>query len=262
MIDSVTTLGSRHNTSGVVLPWLGITADGERHRLKGLVDRRLTSGNGDDLADANSRRASAGSTTSITSSVRVARIGVKSVALDPAKGFTGVSSVTSSIGMVAIYDLLRRSSGDTTSSNEISGFGFFSGREGPARTTLGLILNRGSLTGGDPVDGSSRTFKMDFSGRGVDGFRSSDTEETSELFDRPVSKHGVTEGGAWAVLVGSGDLFTGGYEVDESCLAFRSRIGSVPEGVELFKGDFVGNGDRSDVVVARSQEGEGEDKEK
>jgi len=31
MIDRVSALGSLENTSGVVLPWLGIAADGERH---------------------------------------------------------------------------------------------------------------------------------------------------------------------------------------------------------------------------------------
>jgi len=254
VINGVTTLGSLENTSSVVLPWLGITADGERHGFEGVVDSRLASSNWDDLADAKSRSASAHGATSITGSVRVARVGVKSVGHDPAKGFTGVTTVASSISSVAIYDFLRRSSGDTSSSNQVGGFGFLGSGEGPARTTLGLILNGGSLSSSDPVDGSSRTLKVHGGGGSVDVFLGSDTEEDSEFFDGIVGEHRVTEGGAWAVQVGSGDLGTGGDEVLESRLADSFRMmRSVPEGTELLEGYLVGNVDRSNVVVASGQ---------
>jgi hypothetical protein len=265
-LDGVVNVGSAlsgvEDTSGVVLPWLSIAADGQRHGFEGSIDGRLASSNRNNLANANSRRASAGSATSINTTVRVARFGIKSVSLDPAKSFTGVSTTASRVGVIAINELLRSSGGDTTSSDEVSRFRFFSGGESPARTTLSLILNCGGLSSCNPIDEGSRgsqLFTSLLNNVGVKGLSGTESKESFELFKRPVSELRVTKGSTWAVLVGFGDLRDGEYEVAESILAlfFRS-VCSVPEHVELFKGNLIRNTFGSVVVSARRQEGDGE----
>jgi len=262
VINSVSALGSVENTSSVVLPWLSIAADGERHGFERLVHRVLVSRDGDDLANVNSRAASVGSTTSITSSVRVAAVGVEAVSLNPAESFTRVSSVASSIRSIAINNLLRRSIGDSTSGNEIRGFGFLNGGEGPARTALSLVLDWGGLTSGNPVDGTSWGLQLGLRGVGLQRLLSTNTKDGSELFKRPVGELCVSEGSAWAVLVGFGDLGSGDEEVVELSLKFSVRsVGSVPVLVVLLEGSIVGETFRSFVVGTKCQDGEGQTQE-
>jgi hypothetical protein len=192
VINVGSALSSVEDTSSVVLPWLSIAADGKRHRFEGSIDGRLASSNRNDLANADSRRATASSATSINTTVRVAAFGIKSVSLDPAEGFTGVTTTASRVRVIAINELLRSSIGDTTSSDEVSRFRFLSGREGPARTTLSLILNSGGLSSGNPIDECSRGSQL-FSSLsrdnvGVKGLGGTESKETFELFERPISE--------------------------------------------------------------------------
>jgi len=208
------------------------------------------------------RRASAGCATSVTCGVRVAAFGVEAVGLDPAESFARVTSVASSISTVAIDDLLRSSVGDSSSGDQVGGFGFFGGREGPARTTLTLVLDWSGLTGGNPVDGASRCLQLFLGEMGLQWVFGTETKESSELFERPVSELCVPEGGAFAVLVGFGDLGNRGDEVLELGLTFSvRRVCSVPELVELVEGISIGETFGSFVVGARSQDGEREAQE-
>jgi len=254
VVNSESTLRSLHNTSSVVLPWLSIAADGERHLGQRVVDSLFISSDGDDLADVNSRSASTRSTTSIASSVRVTAVGVEAVSLNPLESFTRVSSAASSIGSIAIYDFLRRSIRNTSSSHQIGRFGFFSGRESPAGTTLFLVLYRGGLSGGNPVDGTSRSFQLGLRGLSYDGLIKTNTEESSELLDRPVGELCVTERSARAVLVGCGDLGSGLDEGLELGITLSlSGVCSVPVKVKLLEGNFVGETIRSVVVGTKGQ---------
>jgi len=127
------------------LPWLGIAADGKRHLSERVVHRGFVTGDGDDLADADGGRASAGLAVSGARVVRIARGGIEAVGLDPFEGLTRITSVATVLSAIAIDDLLGRSFGDTTASNQVSRFSFFGGRECPAGTTLCLVLNWGGF---------------------------------------------------------------------------------------------------------------------
>jgi len=262
MIDGVSALGSVENTSSVVLPWLSIAADGERHGTKSRIHGSFVTSDGDDLVDVDGRRASARCATSVTCGVWVAAFSVEAVGLDPAESLTRVTSVASSISTIAVDDFLRSSIRDTSSSDEVGGFGFFSGREGPARTTLTLVLDWSGLTSGNPVDGTSRCLQLFLGEMGLQRLVGNETKESSELFERPVGELCVPEGGAFAVLVGIGDLGNGGDEVLELGLTFSVRsVCSVPELVELVEGIGIGETFGSFVVGARSQDGEREAQE-
>jgi len=183
------------------LPWLSIAADGERHAFKGLVYRVLITSNRDNLGNMDSRSTPVGVAVTILTSVGIARISIQTSDInDPLECFTGVSTTTSGISVVTIYDFLRRTSRDPTSGNQIGRLRFFGGRESPARTTLSLVLDSSSLSSSDSVDSTARSGHR---GYGFFLFREffggTEAEEALELFSRPISKFRVSEGGSWAV---------------------------------------------------------------
>jgi len=247
MINAITTLSSGQNTTGIILPWLSITANGKRGGPQSVVDGRFALTDGVDASDVQGRGASAFITSSVLSGVRVASFGIlTSLAHDPLKSLTRITSVATTFTRIAVDDFLRAktSSRDTSASEEIGGFYGFGGREGPARTALSLVLNWGGLSSGDPVDGGHLG---EFEGVslgddwGVNGGGSDVAGHFFfELSTSHVCEFGETESGTGAVGVESSDDLAGGQEVLESFLFLGiSCVSLVPVLVVLLEGSEV-----------------------
>jgi len=241
VIDGGSALVSIEDTSGVVLPWLSIAADGERHALKGGVDSTFFASDGGDGGDlqVSVRSALAAGTLSVLAGVRVAFFGIlSSLVDDPLEGFLGITSLASIVVGVAVNNFLRTSDGHGVVGHQVGRLNGFSGRESPARSALFLVLDWGGLSLGDPVDGSSGGIGVDeVGGDGVKRLSRAETEQLLELFSGPVGVLRISESGAAAVLVHFGDLVGGHDEVAELFLTLEgSSVGLVPELVVLVEG--------------------------
>lgn len=246
MVDVRSALVSSQNTTVVVGPLGGISADGQRSEGgKGLVDLGFISSDRDDLVDVSGRGALARSASSVLGGVRVALVGVESsLLLNPSESFSRISSVASLVSGIAINDFLRGEGLNRLSSHQDGGFDCFSGGEGPARSTLLLILDRSGHSFGDPVNRLGRgLFSSAFGNVGDDGrstARAADESVQAGLFAfAPVRELGEAEGGTKSTGLGSsvhfGDLGSIHFEVFESGSAFYVVVGLVPEASVLIE---------------------------
>jgi len=229
VIDGKSALAGGEDTTGVVLPWLGIAADGERSGLEGGVDGGLISGNGVDTGDGEGRGARRGHAVAVLGSVGVARLGIlTTLLLDPSEGFTGITTAATIIIGVAVNDFLRTKVHDGLSGKQVGGFDGFGGREGPAGTALFLVLDGSGHSLCDPIDGTRRNLDV-LGDRGVQGFSGFESEHGAELFRGPVSELGVSERGAGGGLVQFGNLVASKDKVAEAVGAFVVSIALVKE---------------------------------
>jgi len=254
VINGGSALSSGKDTTGIVLPWLSITADGEGHALEGLVDGSLRSsdrGNGRDL-QVCVRGATRRCALAVNGGVRVARFGIETTLVDnPLESFLRVSSVASIVIGVGVDDLLGRTGRDGSTSHQVGRLDGLGGGESPARTALFLVLDRGGLSLCDPIDGTTRSSSVDGTRRTGKRSRGAEAEERLEFFSGPVSELGVAESGGLGVLVLFYDLVRCEDEVAEARLAFeRSCVGLVPELVELVEGLVQRKGRRKDQLPA------------
>jgi hypothetical protein len=114
VVNAGSTLVGCQDSSVVVLPLRGIAADGQGHLGQSLVDGSFVSSNGGDSGDlqVGVRVAVAGIAGTVLSSVGVAVFSVlASLVNDPLESFLRITSTTSIIVAVAVYDFLRRSFG-------------------------------------------------------------------------------------------------------------------------------------------------------
>jgi len=262
-------LGGGKDTSGIVLPWLSISADGKRHLLEVGVDGGLIFSNRDDSRDlqvggSSARRGPAGLVFSL---VRIARFSIKTTLLDnPVEGFSGVTTVATLVGGIAINDFLRSTDGLSTASQKVSRLNSLGGGESPAGTALFLVLDWSGHSLGDPIDGLRRGFEDNGSldREGTERLSGTEAEHLlGELFSAQVSEFGVSEGGRSGSSVELLDLFTSKNEVPESVLSFFGRgVSLVPESVKFVERDTRRHGSASrHVHTARCKETEREDEE-
>jgi len=229
VIDGVSALASIEDTTGVVLPWLSIAADGEGSRLEGLVDGTLISSNrvdGVDVVLGSARRFHA---VSVLSGVGIAAFGILStLGFYPTKSLTRITSGASIIIGIAINDFLRGEGYDRLTSDQAGRFNGLGGGEGPARSALFLVLNGSGHSLCNPVDGTTRGLEVCLLGK-VKGFFCLESEDGFEFFLAPVGKLGVAESGGAGVLVHFGNLVSGEDEVAETDVALVLGIGLIPE---------------------------------
>jgi len=195
VIDGVSALVGGEDTTGVVLPWLGIAADGERSGLEGLVDGAFISGDGGDGGDGEGGGARRGHAVAVLGGVGVARFGIlTSLLLDPSEGFLRITSVASVIVGIAVHEFLWAQVGNLISGNQVGGFDGFGGREGPAGTALFLVLDGSGHSLCDPIDGTRRSLEdRSFLGKFEESLGGTEAEELFELVVMPISEFGVTE---------------------------------------------------------------------
>jgi len=259
VIDGGSALGSGEDTSGVVLPWLGIAADGEGHALEGLVDGGLVASNGGDGGDlqVGVRSALGRSTGAVLSGVRVARFGIETALVnDPLESLLRITTVATIIAGVAVDDFLRGTSRDGVTSHQVGGLNGLGGRESPAASALFLVLDRGGLSLGNPIDGTRRGIGVDGGRDGVQGLGRLESKELLEFSGRPISELRVTKSGGLGVLVLFSNLVSGSNEVTETFLTLeRSSVSLVPEGVELIESLRDREGSLGLVVLGLCQAG-------
>lgn len=229
VIDGVSALGSIEDTASVVLPWLSIAADGERRRLKSLVDGRLRSSNGVNSVDVEGRSARRLHAVAVLGSVGVAGLSIlTTLGFDPAHGLTRITSAAAIIIGITVNNLLRAKGLDRLSGKQVSRFDGLGSGESPAGTALFLVLNGGGHSLGDPVDGSRRNAD-DLLSWGVKSFLSLESEHGFEFLMAPVGELGVTESGRTGFLVEFGNLVGGKDKVAETHLVLVLGVGLVPE---------------------------------
>jgi len=256
VIDGGSALGCIKDTSGIVLPWLSIAADGERGRLKSCVDGRLRSSNRVNGVDVEGRSARRLHTVAVLGSVGVARFSIlTTLGFDPAHGLTRITTTASVIIGVAVNNLLGTEGHDLLSGKQVGGFDGLGGGESPAGTALFLVLNGSGHSLGDPVD-SSRRNADDFISGEVKSFLGLESKKNLEILGAHVSELRVTEGGRARIFVKSGNLVGGSDKVLEVDLVFVCGVGPVPELQVLLECDGRRNSSARLVVLGLNQKAE------
>jgi len=148
-----------NNTSFVELPGFSIDddaqwADVNERNLHGsfvLGGGGVTPRSDGGLNEVSVVRASSG-LSSGSGGVWVGLLSFETFAFNVTEGRGEISSVATIASVIARHELLRGKDVEGSGLDAIGRFNSFSGREGPARTTLTLVLDGGdALRGGSPV---------------------------------------------------------------------------------------------------------------
>lgn len=153
-------LGLVVDTRGVQLEGVVAGINGNRHRLLnngGLEGTLRSGGNVRKSRDGSTNVGSCKSAFSLDSLIRVALLSVNTTVLDDVlESIVHQTTIATlvSVAVRAIHQVLLREGNKVSGRNLVETLGGTGGREGPAITTLSLVLNGSHSALGHPVDGS------------------------------------------------------------------------------------------------------------
>lgn len=249
VIDVGSALVGSEYTSVIVLPLGGITADGKRTLLEGLVDSALRRVDGDNLGDGKAGLAVSRGALSVLGGVGVATLGVQtSLLLDPLQGLLRITSRATTVVGVAVDDFLRGKRADGISGDEVGGLNSLGGGESPARSALLLVLDRGGHSLCDPVDISRRSGEL-LNYRLGERLGGNEAVHALELLDGPVGKLGEAKAGTAAVGVEFIDLATSLEEGQEALvLLLEIGMGLIEKAIVFFESRESSEGGTAGLV--------------